>query len=94
MKNSSIFYLVITIAGLLTVGCKNNNNTSKDTDKSTHFAFDSAVENYSVPVKKELDSAFKKMWQNVTLTNFANYIKTGKAHGQKIHHHLLPLCRR
>lgn len=28
---------------------------------------------------KELDSAFKKMWQNVTLKDYANYVKTDVA---------------
>jgi hypothetical protein len=53
----------------LFAGCTN-------TDKSKAFA---AEENNSKSLKKELDSAFKKMWQNVTLTNFANYLKTDVA---------------
>lgn len=32
--------------------------------------------NNSATSTEEIDSAFKKMWQNVTLTNFARYAKT------------------
>ena len=50
----------------LFVGCTN-------ADKSKPAV---AEENNSESLKKEVDSAFKKMWQNVTLTNAANYFKT------------------
>ena len=64
--------LSLTAIGLfsisLFVGC-----TNADKSKSA------SAENNSESLKLELDSAFKKMWQNVTLTNFANYLKTDVA---------------
>lgn len=39
---------------------------------------DSAIDNTETSMK-DVDSAFKKMWQNVTLTNLANYMKTDVA---------------
>lgn len=39
---------------------------------------DSAVDNTEIS-KKEVDSAFKRMWENVTLTNLAAYMKTDVA---------------
>ena len=53
------------VGSLLFVGC-NNENTAKNAGTE---------ENNSESLKKELDSAFKKMWQNVTLTN-----EIGRAH--------------
>jgi hypothetical protein len=50
------------------VGCTN-------ADKSEP----ASAANNSESLKKELDSAFKKMWQNVTLTNFGSYLKTDVA---------------
>lgn len=40
MKQVSIFFLVITFAGLLTIGCGNNNTASTDTDKASAATFD------------------------------------------------------
>ena len=47
--------------------------TNADKSKSV------SAENNSESLKKDLDSAFKKMWQNVTLTNATNYFKTDVA---------------
>lgn len=47
----------------------------RDADKAKS---DSAVDNTEIS-KKEVDSAFKRMWQNVTLTNLAAYMKTDVA---------------
>ncbi len=47
--------------------------TNVDKSKS-----DSAVDNTEIS-KKEVDAAFKKMWQNVTFTNLASYMKTDVA---------------
>ncbi len=75
MKNSSIFYLAITCAGLLTVSCKNNNNTSKDIDKSSAFVFD------SIAMKKIIDEKTNKFTQaHITKdTVFLNHIFTQDA---------------
>jgi len=60
-------YKPIVLIGLLfIVGCSN-------VDKSKSIIADNKD---SESVKKELDSAFKKMWKNVTLTNAAEYFKT------------------
>ncbi|MCC7232202.1 MAG: nuclear transport factor 2 family protein [Bacteroidia bacterium] len=56
--------IVLLYFSLLT-GCTN-------TDK----AIPGSSENNSETAREELDSAFKKMWRNVTLTNFADYAKT------------------
>ena len=40
MKQVSIFFLAITFAGLLTVGCRSNNNASTDTHKDSAATFD------------------------------------------------------
>lgn len=56
---------IVLLSLSLFVGC-----TNADKSKSA------SAKNNSESLKKELDSAFKKMWQNVTLTNFANYVKT------------------
>ena len=47
--------------------------TNADKSKSA------SAENNSETLNKELDSAFKKMWQNVTLTNAATHFKTDVA---------------
>jgi len=57
---------IVLIGLLLIVGCSN-------VDKSKSIIADNKD---SESVKKELDSAFKKMWKNVTLTNAAEYFKT------------------
>jgi hypothetical protein len=54
--------LSITLIGFLLIGC---------TEKTIHKE-DTTVETAS----KELDDAFKKMWENVTLANAATYFKT------------------
>jgi hypothetical protein len=60
-------YRPIVLIGLLLIfGCSN-------VDKSKSIIADNKD---SESVKKELDSAFKKMWKNVTLTNAAEYFKT------------------
>ncbi len=40
MKQVSICFLAITFAGLLTIGCGNNNTASTDTDKDSAATFD------------------------------------------------------
>ena len=52
----------------LFVGCTNADKSKSD-----------SAENNSESLKKELDSAFKKMWQNVILTNAATHFKTDVA---------------
>ena len=78
MKNSSIFYLAITFAGLLTISCKNNTNTSEDADKSSALVFD------SIAMKKVIDEKTNKFTQaHITKdTVFLNHIftKDGKAY--------------
>lgn len=61
-SNTTMFLVGV----LLFVGCT-------DADKS---AAKTAQNTESESVKKELDAAFKKMWENVTLTNAADYFKT------------------
>jgi len=64
MTKTFSFKPIVFIGLLLIVGCSN-------VDKSK-----SAEINDSESVKKELDGVFKKMWQNVTLTNATEYFKT------------------
>lgn len=68
MRKLFLFIAISLFSVSLFFGCTN-------TDKSKS---DSAVDNSEIS-KKEVDSAFKKMWQNVTLTNLANYMKTDVA---------------
>ncbi|MCB0507770.1 MAG: nuclear transport factor 2 family protein [Chitinophagales bacterium] len=65
-----LFSLTITFLILLVffVGCSQPEMVKSDT----------AVDNTETS-KNAVDSAFKKMWQNVTLTNLANYMKTDVA---------------
>lgn len=66
MNKKLSFRPILLIGLLLIVGCSNvDNSKSMSTDKK-----DSEI------AKKELDSAFKKMWKNVTLTNATKYFKT------------------
>jgi hypothetical protein len=68
MRKLILFITILLFSVSLFLGC-----TNADKSKS-----DSAVDNTETS-KKEVDSAFKRMWQNVTLTNFANYMKTDVA---------------
>lgn len=66
MNKSFSFRTILLVGLLLIVGCSNVDKTkSISTDKME-----------SETAKKELDSAFKKMWKNVTLTNATEYFKT------------------
>jgi hypothetical protein len=66
MKKIFSFRQLALIGLLLIVSCSN-------VDKSKSITADSKD---SETAKKELDSAFKKMWENVTLTNATEYFKT------------------
>lgn len=65
-----LFSLTITFLILLAlfVGCSQPEKVKSDT----------AVDNTELS-KRAVDSAFKKMWRNVTLTNLASYMKTDVA---------------
>ncbi|MBS1751487.1 MAG: nuclear transport factor 2 family protein [Bacteroidetes bacterium] len=65
-----LFSLTITFLILLSlvVGCSQPERVKSDT----------AVDNTEIS-KQAVDSAFKRMWQNVTFTNLASYIKTDVA---------------
>jgi len=54
--------LTLLIIGFLIIGCTEKTSFKED--------------NPSEIATKELDTAFKKMWKNVTLTNAANYFET------------------
>lgn len=57
----------LVIIGLLLIfSCSNVDNTKTITTDNTDYEI----------AKKELDSAFVKMWKNVTLTNAKEYFKT------------------
>ncbi|WP_310379804.1 nuclear transport factor 2 family protein [Flavobacterium sp.] len=75
MKNNSIFFLAFLFAGLLTVSCKNNNNTSKISDKGTASVFD------SIAMKKIIDEKTNKFTQaHITKdTAYLNHIFTQDA---------------
>ncbi len=64
------FSLTITFLILLSlvVGCSQPERVKSDT----------AVDNTEIS-KQAVDSAFKRMWQNVTFTNLASYMKTDVA---------------
>ncbi len=68
MKKIFLFVVISFLSLSLIVSC-----TNADKAKS-----DSAVDNTEIS-KKEVDSAFKRMWKNVTLTNLAAYMKTDVA---------------
>jgi hypothetical protein len=54
--------LTLLIIGFLIIGCTEKTSFKEDNPSET--------------ATKELDTAFKKMWKNVTLTNAANYFET------------------
>lgn len=62
-------FVVIGFLSLSLIGSCTNADKAKS---------DSAVDNTEIS-KKEVDSAFKRMWENVTLTNLAAYMKTDVA---------------
>ena len=68
MKKSVSLAVIGFLSLLLIVACTNAGNTKSD----------SAVDNTAIS-KKAVDSAFKRMWENVTLTNLAAYMKTDVA---------------
>lgn len=68
MKKICLFLAVFLLSFSLLNSCTNVDKPKADT----------AVDHTEVS-KKEVDSAFKKMWQNVTLTNLAHYMKTDVA---------------
>ncbi len=76
MKKISILLLSIISVGLLTIGC--NTNASKDSIE-TNGSTSIANENVSETLKKELEDAFSKMFENTTFTNAADYFKTDVA---------------
>lgn len=68
MKKVFSLTTLFLISFLLFVGCSQPEKAKSDT----------AIDNTEIS-KQEVDSAFKRMWQNVTLTNLANYMKTDVA---------------
>lgn len=62
-------FVVIGILSLTLIVCCTNTVKPKP---------DSAVDNTEIS-KKEVESAFRRMWKNVTLTNLAAYMKTDVA---------------
>lgn len=60
------FTAMALVGFLVIVGCSNAEKSKATTANTTA----------SQSVEKELDLAFKKMWENVTLTNAADYFKT------------------
>jgi|SRR5680860_625616 len=73
MKRLSILLLAITSVVLLTLSCKNNTD-SKDADNNNSTLI--AKANDSEVLKKELEDAFSKMFENTTFTNAVDYFKT------------------
>jgi hypothetical protein len=63
MKQLFITILTLTLTVFIISAC-NNNSHHKEA-------------NHSETSKKELDGAFKNMWQNVTVTNADEFFKTG-----------------
>ena len=68
MKNLFLCIVISFLSLSLTVSCTNTQKTKSE----------SAVDNTEI-YKKDVDSAFKRMWENVTYTNLANYMKTDVA---------------
>ena len=68
MKNIFLCIVISLLSLLLMVCCTNTQKTKSE----------SAVDNTEI-YKKDVDSAFKRMWENVTYTNLANYMKTDVA---------------
>jgi len=74
MKRFSILLLAIISVALL-ASC-NNNTASKGSNENNDST---SKANETEVVNTELDAAFKKMWENVTLTNADAYFKTDVA---------------
>lgn len=68
MRKLFLFYVVVFLSISLLNSCINTSKTKVE----------SAVDNTEIS-KKAVDSAFKRMWENVTFTNLASYIKTDVA---------------
>ena len=68
MKKLLLYVVTVFFSQTTIVSCSN-----ADKAKSN-----SAVDNTEIS-KKEVESAFKRMWENVTLTNLAAYMKTDVA---------------
>ncbi|MFN8267959.1 MAG: nuclear transport factor 2 family protein [Chitinophagales bacterium] len=68
MKTFFSLTTLFLISILLFTGCSQSKQVKSET----------AVDNTEIS-KQQVDSAFKKMWKNVTLTNLANYMKTDVA---------------
>ena len=68
MKKLFLFVVIGILSMTLIVSCTNADKAKPD----------SAVDNTEIS-KKEVESAFKRMWENVTLTNLAAYMKTDVA---------------
>lgn len=77
MKQISNILLIFMIAGFLTASCKNPNAAEKNSDDKNIAEYTQTTN--SETSKKELDEAFKNIWQNVTLTKADQFFKTGVA---------------
>ncbi|MBS1643150.1 MAG: nuclear transport factor 2 family protein [Bacteroidetes bacterium] len=68
MKKNFCLTTFFLTSFLLFVGCSQSEKVKNNT----------AIDNTEIS-KQQVDSAFKRMWENVTLTNLASYMKTDVA---------------
>ena len=74
MKKLTVLLLTMASVGLLTTGCING-AASKEASESMDSTIIADANDPEVS-KKEIEAAFKRMWDNVTLTNAEAYFKT------------------